>query len=87
MSKLFNPYKREGLEVETRQIIASVGVEDWERCYMSVPFRGTQDAVFSSLFFTFMKSFRQTDIPNHYEPTNTRKIAALLSGTDIRGLD
>ena len=80
---LTNPYKRPGFEVPRRQISTSISEEDWLKVYMSLPFRGTQDAILATLFHEFIKRFDQSDIPNHYEPANTRKIQTLLSGNDV----
>lgn len=83
MKQLQNPYKRPGFEVPTRQIAASVSEEEYLRVIQSLPFRGTQDGLFSTLFYNFYQDFKQLQLPPYYEPDTTRKIEALLRRDDV----
>ena len=75
-----SPYKHPQYPIVTRKIIGDVGEEDWNRIYLTFPFRGVQDLVIGSLIYAFARAVRASDIPTHYEPTNISRLRVLLEG-------
>lgn len=75
-----NPYKRKGAEVPTRQIIGSVGQEDYEYLFLRAPHRGNQDAVIGHLFKSFVTKLRELNLPPCYLPENNEHITNILQG-------
>lgn len=78
-----NPYKSALEPVITRKIIGDVGEDDWQRIYLLLPFRGTQDLIIGSLIHAFAKAVKAANLPTFYEPTNAGCIRELLEGASF----